>query len=192
MESDGPRLVVSNSSADNNTPLTAAARSIFKCQSPGTLRRSRHFLTDHSVAPSPTATAAIPGQRSSEKMSIAECMDNSSTLSMPTCLLDNVVDARQLFMAANEPGSRVLSGICRRTKEAREDAGYTQTTIATALSVTKDRYAKWENRGAMPPEFMIKFCFQVKRDPTWILTGDLWPASLHNAPVRRKPRRRTA
>ncbi len=95
-------------------------------------------------------------------------------------------------MAVKRAASGEVEAICRRTKEAREFAGFSQSTMATALGLEKQTYAKYENRSAMPFRVLVPFCYIVKRDPTWVLTGERWPDTLHFAPAQPRRRQSTA
>lgn len=113
-------------------------------------------------------------------------------MSSTSCRLAEEEDGRLLGMAVKRAASGEVEAICRRTKEAREFAGFSQSTMATALGLEKQTYAKYENRSAMPFRVLVPFCYIVKRDPTWVLTGERWPDTLHFAPAQPRRRQSTA
>ena len=190
--SDFPRLVVDNSDSGNSCPNSGAAWCKRIAQSPGILRRRSHPCKETSEAPLYIATRTISGQRSIQKSSMPHGMDKSSTMSSTSCRLAEEEDGRLLGMAVKRAASGEVEAICRRTKEAREFAGFSQSTMATALGLEKQTYAKYENRSAMPFRVLVPFCYIVKRDPTWVLTGERWPDTLHFAPAQPRRRQSTA
>ncbi len=95
-------------------------------------------------------------------------------------------------MAVSRASTGDVEAVCRRTKEAREAAGFSQSTMATALGLEKQTYAKYENRSAAPFRVLVPFCYIVKRDPTWILTGTRWPDTLHFEPAQPRRRQKSA
>jgi len=60
---------------------------------------------------------------------------------------------------------------CRRIKQARSEAGFTQETMAKALGIPKERYAKYENRSPMPPYLLERFSLITRADITMLITG---------------------
>jgi len=59
----------------------------------------------------------------------------------------------------------------RRTREMRDGAGFTQETMAKALHITKDAYAKYERRTLMPHHLIARFCELTGHDPWFLITG---------------------
>lgn len=59
-----------------------------------------------------------------------------------------------------------------RVRESRIAAGFTQRMMADALGIPLDRYKKYENRSPMPSMTLARFAAIVRRDATWLLTGD--------------------
>lgn len=48
--------------------------------------------------------------------------------------------------------------VCGRIKDARDKAGYTQRSMATALGIEDaSKYAKYESRSLMPHEYLTRF-----------------------------------
>jgi len=190
--SEFPRLVVDNSDSENSCPYSGAASTKVTFASPGIRRRYSQPCKAASDTPLYIATRTISGQRSIQKSSMPQGMDNSSTMSRQSCPLASTGDARHLDMAVKKASSEDIQAICRRTKEAREFAGFSQSTMAAALGLEKQTYAKYENRSAIPFTVLVPFCYIVKRDPTWVLTGDRWPDTLHYAPAQPRRRQRPA
>ena len=60
---------------------------------------------------------------------------------------------------------------CRRIKHAREDRGLSQTEMAVALGIKKDRYVKYENRSPMPAMFIERFSRITGKDIEFLITG---------------------
>ena len=58
-----------------------------------------------------------------------------------------------------------------RMKSAREAKGFTQEHVADLLGITKERYTKQEQRGALPAYLMERFAVVTGADPLWLLTG---------------------
>lgn len=190
--SEFPRLVVDNSDSENACLKSGAASTSATFQSPGIRRRYSQPCKAASDTPLYIATRTISGQRSIQKSFMPQSMDKSSTMSTANCRLASTEDGRQLGMVAIRADSGDVEAICLRTKEAREFAGFSQSTMANALGLEKQTYAKYENRSAMPFRVLVPFCYVVKRDPTWVLIGNRWPDTLHYAPAQPKRRQRAS
>ncbi len=60
---------------------------------------------------------------------------------------------------------------CLRIKQARGEGGFTQETMAKALGIPKERYAKYENRSPMPAYLLERFSLITRADIAWLITG---------------------
>lgn len=63
------------------------------------------------------------------------------------------------------------AAFCARTKEARVAAGYTQTELATKLSISRNTLAEYEWRSMMPRYLLKEFCLACRVTMDWLLTG---------------------
>ena len=59
----------------------------------------------------------------------------------------------------------------KRTKYLREQAGFTQESMAKALRITKDAYAKYEQRTPLPHYLIGPYCEAIGHDPWHLITG---------------------
>lgn len=169
-------LVVDNSSStDSETPASKQARSKRKCHSPGMRRRTRHLSVCHFVAPSPQATREICRQRSVEKMSIAHTMDAASTQSRPMFPLPAKSGLQCYGMpqqqARQNPELLYREMLRDRMVQARGLRDYSQTDMARALGIPRDRYIKMEQRGGLPTHLVERFSDATGCDILWLLTG---------------------
>lgn len=67
--------------------------------------------------------------------------------------------------------SQFQSQFCARTKLARQEAGHTIESMATALVILKTTYAKYEYRTPMPHHLVERFCLITQVDIDWLYTG---------------------
>lgn len=73
--------------------------------------------------------------------------------------------------------NKTVSGICKRTKQARIDSGFKDAKdIVAALSeqgyvITLDTYYKYENRTPIPHNLIFTFCSLTNVNIEWPLTG---------------------
>jgi DNA-binding XRE family transcriptional regulator len=111
-------------------------------------------------------------------------MDNLSNLSNPEIPLTGRRVLGQWVQEQKEAAMSDRNPISERTRRARLAVGLTQEEVATHLGVTKDAYAKWENRGksTMPDAYKAAFCTLVRVSPSWLITGHSWPNELHQEP----------
>ena len=58
-----------------------------------------------------------------------------------------------------------------RTKQARNQSGYTQTEMATILGISQGRYKQYETRSPLPHEFIPAFCIATRVNEHWLFTG---------------------
>lgn len=61
--------------------------------------------------------------------------------------------------------------LCARVKQLREERGWTQEQMATALGVPYDRYRKYEYRSPLPAYLFERFATIVGRDVEYVVTG---------------------
>lgn len=71
--------------------------------------------------------------------------------------------------------------LCARVARLRDERGWTQAQMATALGVPFERYKKYETRSPLPHYLIPRFAQHVDRDVAYILTG-------RAAEARRGPR----
>jgi|GEM_PF-6098175 len=69
-------------------------------------------------------------------------------------------------------------GIMARTVEARKKRFPNQTEIAAKIGVTRETYAKYENRGVIPSRYISAFCEAVGISERYLLTGEAADANL--------------
>jgi len=60
---------------------------------------------------------------------------------------------------------------CARVRRLREERGWTQEQMATALGLPYDRYRKYEYRSPLPSYLIEQFAEIVGRDIEYALTG---------------------
>jgi transcriptional regulator with XRE-family HTH domain len=80
-----------------------------------------------------------------------------------------------------------VAEVTARTKQAREDAGFTQAQIAKLLDLEVGTYHKYECRTPMPHLVMIKFCVHTN-----VLIQELFHGKAHAAVTVRVERNRRA
>jgi transcriptional regulator with XRE-family HTH domain len=73
--------------------------------------------------------------------------------------------------------------MCRRLKDARQAAGFTQASFAEKLGLDEKTYAKYESRSLLPHEFIGIVCRLLDLDMYFLLDGHGRDA------VRPKPRK---
>ncbi len=61
--------------------------------------------------------------------------------------------------------------VCKRLKNARFAAGYTQETMSEALGMQVKTYAKYASRSALPPHLITTVCRLLDLDPFVFLDG---------------------
>lgn len=187
------KLVVDNkSSSESRTRRLRAARSKSRCHLEGTRPRSRHLRLASDSTPIDSASRSIAGHRSSEKISMPDYMDKSSTLSSTTSravrarLFKGAVQHSGMTSDARKAEDQAYKAAFReRVQAARIDAGYTQIEMAKALGLDKESYAKYENRSALPHQFLVPFAAITKVDIGYLLTGEMEAKQQ----VRRGPRK---
>lgn len=60
-----------------------------------------------------------------------------------------------------------------RTVKARKDAGFaSQSDIAKALGISRDRYARYETERIIHKEFITRFCEVTGITEGWLLSGE--------------------
>ena len=83
------------------------------------------------------------------------------------------------------------AAIIARTKQAREEAGLTAKVVAINLlgdyENVEQTYSKYENRSPIPHDLIGRFCWIVRKDPAWLLTGHRWPDAVHSEPAAKQP-----
>lgn len=67
--------------------------------------------------------------------------------------------------------TKYKEAFCARVRGARDAAGYKQEEMAAKLRIRRDRYAKYERRSLMPPQFIAEFAQITGHDTWFILTG---------------------
>jgi DNA-binding XRE family transcriptional regulator len=67
--------------------------------------------------------------------------------------------------------SEYRRNLLRRTKELRENSGYTQAEMADFLNIKVEAYKKYESRSLLPHRFIHKFCRLVKVTEELFLEG---------------------
>lgn len=81
----------------------------------------------------------------------------------------------RLYVKAAMPRSSIpkpwAKEVCKRLKNARFAAGYTQETISEALGMQVKTYAKYESRSALPPHLITTVCRLLDLDPFVFLDG---------------------
>ena len=78
--------------------------------------------------------------------------------------------------------SEFNAGFRRRTKLARENAGFTMDSMAAALVIPRATYAKYENRSPMPHHLVVRFAIITDVDIDWLYTGTRKPQKLRRRP----------
>ena len=61
--------------------------------------------------------------------------------------------------------------ICKRTRTARENAGFEQKDMPDILGVTLDAYNKYETRSPIRQDLISKFCRITGVREAWLLSG---------------------
>ena len=74
-------------------------------------------------------------------------------------------------MASIHPEKLYRKELSDRLKVARERKRMSQADMGKALRITKERYQKMEQRGALPPYLFEPFALIVEEDALYILTG---------------------
>jgi transcriptional regulator with XRE-family HTH domain len=74
---------------------------------------------------------------------------------------------------------------CARIKVLREQRGWSQAQMATALGIPEERYSKYERRSLMPHSMIEQFSLIVGQDVAHIMTGR---GALAQAPLEDPPR----
>lgn len=68
--------------------------------------------------------------------------------------------------------SEYTARVLKRTTDARKAAGFkTQTDIAKALGISRERYAKYETERIIHKEFIAKFCELTDISESWLISG---------------------
>ena len=161
------RLVVDNSSSFvSATPHSCALSNKSKCQSPGTLSRSRHLRLASPLTPSFSASELIRSQTSMQRVS-----DELSDLSRTTGPLILPENPPKYTMTKKEPPGVFNAAMCRRLKDARKAAGETQASFADKLGITMEAYRKNENRSPLPHYLIPRACRELGMDSWYFLTG---------------------
>jgi DNA-binding XRE family transcriptional regulator len=140
----------------------------------GTERRQRHFLSACGPTPNDVATSSTTSQSSSmtEK-------DRDRSSPRQETSWDRVSTARGSKIVLMEKdddentpaASEYRRNLLRRTKELRENSGYTQAEMADFLNIKVEAYKKYENRSLLPHRFIHKFCRLVKVTEELFLEG---------------------
>lgn len=76
-------------------------------------------------------------------------------------------------MSVNARRSATLyrQAFVKRTKYLREEAGFTQESMAKALRISKETYAKYEQRTPLPHHLIAPYCEATGHDPWYVITG---------------------
>ena len=93
----------------------------------------------------------------------------------------------QFVQPTTRPGPNIAvsefnASFRRRTKLARESAGYTMESMAVALVIPRATYAKYENRSPMPHHLVVRFSIITDVDIDWLYTGARKPSQLRRRP----------
>lgn len=75
--------------------------------------------------------------------------------------------------------------LCARVKQLRDERGWTQEQMATALGIPYDRYRKYEYRTPIPHYLIEQFAGITGRDVEYVLTGKSTARRRGPAAVRR-------
>lgn len=77
------------------------------------------------------------------------------------------------FVMPNEAKSAYRRNFIARTRRARESTGFSQERLAGLLEdgMKQDKYAKYEIRTCLPPEYIDRFCVICNIDIYWFITG---------------------
>ena len=74
-------------------------------------------------------------------------------------------------MPTNSDEAAFNDAYCARVQRLRQDRGWTQDQMATALGVPVDRYRKYEVRSPLPHYLVEQFSLLVDREIVFVLTG---------------------
>jgi transcriptional regulator with XRE-family HTH domain len=77
--------------------------------------------------------------------------------------------------------------LCARTRDLRDEKGYTAQQMAIALGIPPDRYRKYENRSSIPHYLIPRLAAICDVSIEYILTGR--NQKLLGAPIRPRAKR---
>src|SRR5690348_6594971 len=102
-------------------------------------------------------------------------LDNSSGSSRgdfcrPTCRVTGCPRTPCLDMA-NASAKEFNEALCQRLRMLREEKGWSQEEMATALGIPAERYRKYEARSPLPSYLFPQLALISGRDMTFIVTG---------------------
>lgn len=158
-------------------------------QSAGILPRCRHLRTASTLAPISTANAAGLSQRSImlRTESTIPHLVGQSVLRRKVILSCDCDDLHSQikYMTKSITDAEYRAQFLSRTKQAREEARFTQEEIAELLEIEQDQYKNYETRTMLPHRYISKFCIATKKSIGW-----LFDARAGNPTKRRNRARR--
>lgn len=80
-------------------------------------------------------------------------------------------DAAKMSGMAFDREAEFNDALCARVRKLRDERGWTQEQMATALGLPYDRYRKYEYRSPLPMYLVEQFASIVGRDVEYVVTG---------------------
>lgn len=74
--------------------------------------------------------------------------------------------------------------LCARVKALRDERGWSQEQMATALGIPYDRYRKYEYRSPLPLYLVERFAIITGRDVEYVVTGKAAPKRIAQSRAR--------
>jgi transcriptional regulator with XRE-family HTH domain len=72
---------------------------------------------------------------------------------------------------AKTPVNQFVSEFIHRTRQAREEAKFTQQDISDLLGIGQGTYKNYETHRLMPHNLVPAFCLATRVDIAWLYTG---------------------
>lgn len=158
--------------------LARSVASTLAHQSDGMRSRCHHF--DVSTAEAPGKSAAIASRDGHSSITDR----NEVGWLMPKSLRQLVLKSKDnlsgdggvshghnVFMSKKTSDSEFKRQFLARTALARENAGFTQETMAAALGMEQSKYSKYEIRTVLPHHLIIPFCSLCEVSLAWLYTA---------------------